>query len=897
MQILPLGLMRAACTMIALAAVATSCYRYETREFEISIPEQAESSVVVARDGRHITTLVAPENRTSARTLAEIPQMVRNAVIAIEDERFYIHDGFDLKAIIRAARTNLEAGGISQGGSTITQQYVKLAIIRNTEQTASRKLEEVWYATRLEDEYSKDFILLQYLNTVYLGHGAYGVKAAAQTYFNKDVAYLNLSEAALIAGIIQKPGRYNPFLNYSKSLKRSHMVLDRMLANEFITEEERAAAVASPPHLEEYSARLETRYPAGHFVEEVRRWFLDNPAFGPSRGVRERLLFEGGLRIETTVDLNLQQAAEQAVESHIPGGRGHPDAAIVVLETGTGQVLAMVGGRDFFATDEDAKVNLAIGVGRQVGSSMKTIGLAAALEAGWQATATYTAPNVIEFEIPGADEDNKVWRVTGGVGGHDATEARFEHGLQALLQFVRREDHADVPADHVETIRVEKEKDGETEITYEAVDLTQWVANRRYDYDRERLFADRIEILEAIPTWSWEPSEGQEILPPPDAEEVTLIRATRSSLNTVFAQLSMEMGAHRVVDMARRLGIRSTIQPVNSNVLGTSNTTMLDMATAYHTIANRGVRIAPSYVTRIARADGTTLWSWSREQERALDSHLADQITWILEGTVSQGTGWRAEMEDRPSAGKTGTTQNYADAVFVGYTPQHTTAVWVGFPEAQIPMIPPTTDRKVYGGTYPAMIWKDVMEAAHFGLPVEQLVTADPTLNAPSTPIIPTPIVPTTAAPVPADGEPTDGRIPTPELLGLTLTNARNLLTEADHGIQILSVVEVEMEGTEPGTIIGQAPDVGSTMEPNGSMLVEVTIEPQRPEGVVVPALIQRLLPSVTPTLEALGLGYQIVEVADPDEPEWTSGLVWSQDPAPGTVVEAGAVVTLRVAP
>ncbi|MBI03231.1 MAG: hypothetical protein CL468_04275 [Acidimicrobiaceae bacterium] len=912
MRILPLGLMRATCTMIALAAAATSCYRYETREFEISIPEQAESSVVVARDGRHITTLVAPENRTSARTLTEIPQMVRDAVIAIEDERFYIHDGFDLKAIIRAARTNLEAGGISQGGSTITQQYVKLAIIRNTEQTASRKLEEVWYATRLEDKYSKDFILLQYLNTVYLGHGAYGVKAAAQTYFNKDVAYLNLSEAALIAGIIQLPGRYNPFLNYSKSLKRSHMVLDRMLANEFITEEEHAAAVASPPHLEEYSARLETRYPAGHFVEEVRRWFLDNPAFGPSRGVRERLLFEGGLRIETTVDLNLQQAAEQAVESHIPGGRGHPDAAIVVLETGTGQVLAMVGGRDFFATDEDAKVNLAIGVGRQVGSSMKTVGLAAALEAGWQATASYAAPNVIEFEIPGADEDNKVWRVTGGVGGHDATEARFEHGLQALLQFVRREDHADVPPDHVETIRVEKEKDGETEITYEAVDLTQWVANRRYDYDRERLFADRIEILEAVPTWSWEPSEGQEILPPPDAEEVTLIRATRSSLNTVFAQLSMDMGAYRVVDMARRLGIRSTIQPVNSNVLGTSNTTMLDMATAYHTIANRGVRIAPSYVTRVARADGTTLWSWSREQERALDSHLADQITWILEGTVSQGTGWRAEMEDRPSAGKTGTTQNYADAVFVGYTPQRTTAVWVGFPEAQIPMIPPTTDRKVYGGTYPAMIWKDVMEAAHFGLPVEQLVTADPTLNAPSAPIIPMPIVPTTAGPEPADGEPidgeptdgeptdgepTDGRVPTPELLGLTLANARNLLTEADHGIRILSVVEVEMEGTEPGTIIGQAPDVGSTMELNGSMLVEVTIEPQRPEGVVVPALTQRLLPSVTPTLEALGLGYQIVEVADPDEPEWTSGLVWSQEPAPGTVVEAGAVVTLRVAP
>ena len=195
------------------------------------------------------------------------------------------------------------------------------------------------------------------------------------------------------------------------------------------------------------------------------------------------------------------------------------------------------------------------------------------------------------------------------------------------------------------------------------------------------------------------------------------------------------------------------------------------------------------------------------------------------------------------------------------------------------------------------MIWKNVMEAAHFGLPVEQLVTSDPTLSVASIPIIPTPIVPITAAPEPADDEPTDGRIPTPELLGLTLANARNLLTTADHGIRILSVVEVEMEGTEPGTIIGQAPDVGSTMEPNGSMLVEITIEPQHPEGVVVPALTQRLLSSVTPTLEALGLGYQIVEVADPDEPEWTSGLVWSQDPAPGTVVEPGAVVILRVAP
>ena len=165
---------------------------------------------MVSRNGSLITTLVAPENRTSARRLDEIPELVRNAVLAIEDERFYEHDGFDIKAIIRAARSNLETGGISQGGSTITQQYVKLAIIENLEQTASRKLEELWYATRLEDEYGKDFILLQYLNTVYFGHGAYGIKAAALSYFNKDVSQVGCGGGSHAGRITQSPQPLRP---------------------------------------------------------------------------------------------------------------------------------------------------------------------------------------------------------------------------------------------------------------------------------------------------------------------------------------------------------------------------------------------------------------------------------------------------------------------------------------------------------------------------------------------------------------------------------------------------------------------------------------------------------------------------------------------------------------
>ena len=306
-------LVRALGVVLVTSVVATACYSYETPRFEITIPETAESSTIVAADGTHITTMVAPENRTSVRRIDEIPEVIRQAVISIEDERFYIHDGIDLKAIIRAARTNFEAGGISQGGSTITQQYVKLAIIENTEKTASRKLEEVWYALRLEDQYGKDFILLHYLNTVYFGHGAYGIKAAAQTYFNKDVQDLAVNEAAMLAGLIQAPSRFNPLLNYASSLRRSHLVLDRMLTNDFITADEFADARATPPQLEEYSSRLDTRYAAGHFVEEVRRWFLDNEAFGATRAQRELLLFEGGLRIETTIDLALQAAAEAAV--------------------------------------------------------------------------------------------------------------------------------------------------------------------------------------------------------------------------------------------------------------------------------------------------------------------------------------------------------------------------------------------------------------------------------------------------------------------------------------------------------------------------------------------------------------------------------------------------------
>lgn len=860
-------------SVFVISLLSTSCYTYETLEFDINIPEQAESSIVLASDGTLITTLVAPENRTSARRLEEIPEIARNAVIAIEDERFYKHDGFDLKGILRAARSNLEAGGISQGGSTITQQYVKLAIIENVEQTASRKLEELWYATRLEDEYGKDFILLQYLNTVYFGHGAYGIKAAAQTYFNKDISEISINEAALLAGLLKAPSRYDPFRNYSQSLRRSHLVLDRMVANGFITPEQRDEAAESPPKLEEYKPRLETEYPAGHFVEEVRKWFLENPAFGANRSIREMLLYEGGVRIETTVDLALQEAAEKAVENHLPSNQNLPDASVVVIDPQTGQIIAMVGGRDFFADEDDAKVNLAMGNGRQAGSSFKPIGLAAALESGWEVTATYPAPNVLEFFIPGADNDNRVWWVSGGLNGHDADEPKFEKGLMALFQFLVREGHIEISEDHIETI--EYRDDPEDDPEFVDVKLNEWINNRKWEYSMNSMFDYRIKMLEDVPGWSWEPIEDTELTPMSEPPMVDLARATRSSYNTVFAQLSMQMGAERVVNLARRLGVKSPVQAVNSNVLGTSNVTLLDMASAYSTFANRGVYTPPSMVTSVTRMDGTPLWKWNRGLERAIDSKLVDQLTWVLEGTINEGTGHRAKI-GRPAAGKTGTTQNYADALFVGYTPQIATAVWVGYPKGQIPMVPPLTERKVYGGTFPALIWKDVMLAAHADLPIKNFATP-PTSS--------TTTIPNRTGLV------------MPELIGLTLENAK--LNMKDNGLenQILTVIEVTDADSEPGLVLGQSPETGTSLLNSSKILVEVAIQPTETNKTKVPDLVGEALVEVSPLLASLGLGYEISLVPNPEEENELPEIIWAQNPNPGTMVDSGSVISLRMAP
>ena len=413
----------------------------------------AQSSRVYDRNGTLITELRGEQRRTDVTHLELVPKIVRNAVVAIEDERFYEHDGVDLKAILRAARSNVAAGGISQGGSTITQQYVGNVFLDRSEQTATRKIEEFFMARRFEQFFTKDFILLRYLNWVYFGNGAYGIEAASRQYFCAPaceltttaaergqgaclkVSELTLEQAALLAGLIQRPSAFDPYRNPQDARRRRNLVLERMLANEFITVLEHGAGRG--PTDRAHRGRPDSRGALpGRALRRGRQAVVPRQPSLRARpaSTAPSSCSRGGLAIHTTIDLGLQAKAEAAVEAILPDNGTNPDAAATVLGVGgaeDGHVLAMVGGRDFFGDDEDAKFNLASGKGRQAGSAMKPIALATALTRGYTVAKTYDAPDELEIDRP--DVCGPLWTIRGGLGSEP--EAPVEANL---VQAMRR---------------------------------------------------------------------------------------------------------------------------------------------------------------------------------------------------------------------------------------------------------------------------------------------------------------------------------------------------------------------------------------------------------------------------------------------------------------------------
>ena len=403
---------RAAGVLLVFVIASSSCRLIPDLEEEVARADPlAQTSKIYDRRGRLITTLHAEEDRILV-TLKRIPESVQDAVVAIEDQRFWTHRGIDVRAILRAAYANASAGEVVEGGSTITQQYVRKRLLSEKE-TIERKIDEAGLAMQFEEENSKQEILEGYLNTVYFGHGTYGIERAAKTYFSRPAKELNLPQAALLAGLISSPERWDPFDRPKAALGRRNLVLSRMRELGFISERRYRRATASPVGLN--PNRRSSEYPAAHFVQYVKHQILSSPRFGDTYRDRYRFLFEGGLRIYTTIDLDMQRAGERAVKG-ILSQPGDPYGALTAIDPRNGRIRAMVGGRDYWAPkseDRFAKVNLATGgsTGRQAGSAFKPFALVAALESGIPPSQTYPASSTRTFTEPPCGSPESPWQV------------------------------------------------------------------------------------------------------------------------------------------------------------------------------------------------------------------------------------------------------------------------------------------------------------------------------------------------------------------------------------------------------------------------------------------------------------------------------------------------------
>ena len=567
---------------------------------------QAQTTVLLDASGRQLALFHGDENRFPVK-LHEVPQVTQDAVISAEDRNFFEHRGIDPVGIARATWADIRHRGIRQGGSTITQQYVKNAFVESGKgRTLVRKLKEAAIAVKLESKYEKPEILERYLNAVYFGRGAYGIQAAAKAYFNKDASQLDLKESVYLAGIIRSPASGD---DYGAARGFRSTVLTAMVEERKITraqaDEVEAVAVDSYIVAPTQKDTTVTSSIKGveYYVEYVRQQLLK------TYSVDEVL--RGGMRVHTTLDPRLQDLAYDSVYGSTLNRATDPAGALVSVDA-EGRVVAMVGGRDW----SKSKVNLAVGsegggTGRQGGSAFKPFVLAETLREGYSVESSFRGP--AKVVLPRA------------LGGEDWEVANFEDA-----------------------------------------------------------------------------SFGQ----------INLIDATVNSVNTVYAQLVTAIGPDKVATMARDLGIKSDLQAVPSIALGTQNVSVLEMAGAYLTFAKEGVRVDPRVIKRITVGD-TVLVEDRSKPVRVLEKDQAHTLNFVLRQVVERGSGTRAQLPGGPAYGKTGTSEDYGDAWFVGFNRRLTTAVWMGHPAGQSkPLLNVRGVPKVNGGSLPAEIWKRFMSRA-----------------------------------------------------------------------------------------------------------------------------------------------------------------------------------------
>jgi penicillin-binding protein 1A len=587
---------------------------------QVPLPPEAalpQTTIIYDAAGNQIATLHGQENRFPIK-LDQVPAIVQSAVIAAEDRKFFKHGGIDPLGIIRATWADVRHKGSTQGGSTITQQYVKQVYV-GSDPTLWRKLREAVIAIKLERKLDKSQILERYLNTVYFGRGAYGIQAASRTWFNVDVDQLGLKEAAYLIGLIRSPSGGDVVSDPALAYELRQFVLQAMVDTKAITPAQMAEVEATP--LESYVAErteLDSTVTlqgvgAEYYVQYVRQQL--------EATYSEDFVLRQGLRVQTSLDPELQRQAYDAVYGLLDEA-GDPAGALVAINQ-DGQVVAMVGGRDW----DESQVNLAVGdegggSGRQGGSTFKPFALAAAVRDDYSLESSFRGP--AKIVLPKADRGND-WEVT----------------------------------------------------NYEGA------------------------------------SYGQ----------INLIDATVDSVNTVYAQFVESLGPEKVVDMARDLGITSELAPVASIALGTQNVSVMEMASAYSTLSRGGIRYEPQVITRVTMND-TVLPDTRPKGVRVLEKAQADQVNFALEQVVARGSGTGAQVKNTKVKGKTGTTEDFGDAWFVGSTRSLTVAVWMGYPEGQSePLFNIHGVKRVNGGSLPAKIFQRFVG----GLPPENDDTPSPT--------------------------------------------------------------------------------------------------------------------------------------------------------------------------
>jgi membrane peptidoglycan carboxypeptidase len=728
----------------------------------------AEQSVILASDG---TKLATPydENRVIV-PLAEIAQVMRTAQVAIEDHRFYEHGGADLQGILRAFISNKTSGEVTGGGSTLTQQYVKITLQENAlragdkagaaaavAQNYGRKIQELKYAIQLEKTLTKDQILEGYLNLVYYGDRAYGVEAASQHYFGHGAKTLNLPEAALLAGIVQNPGTTDPVNFPDKSLARRNVVLDRMKDLGLVTDADWKAARAVP-----LSAMLHVT-PAKnscqssdfpYFCDYVLAWLKQDPSLDPvlGRGEAQRVqaIYRGGLTIQTTLDPAIARAANEEISRRVPIGNDEEiGAATAVLDAKTGGVKA-IGQNTTYAVKPanrgETAVNWAVdsryggSIGFSFGSTAKIFTLVTALEAGWPTTSSVYAKGASPSKA--AEYTSKEIHGACGLGGGT------------------------------------------------------WSVRNDLNFP-----------------------EG----------DITLAKATAQSINTAFVGMTIQLGGDpcKIRDTGWRMGLHQgngkEIPPYPSAIiLGTWSASPMTMASVYQTIANEGVYCPPRPVMSIVK-DGKALAlpALGSACEKRVDPEVARGVTSLLQGVLDNGgTADNSPLAGgRQAAGKTGTTDGKNETWFVGYTPQLSTAVWVGTPDdkgnsrvlSNVCLRPMTETkgcsagsyRSIFGATLAAPVWKAIMDRALAGQPKVPF-------TEPGTQIV--------------NGE----KVDIPDIGRRSLEDAKALLLQAGF---VPSVVRV-YSNYRVGTVVGTTPRNQAT---RGSVVRILVSQGPAPAPVPVP--------------------------------------------------------------